>query len=416
MPVLPVPVTGSKFRSRTGAVRRPHRFAFQHEGSMHHTLRRSPALIVLLFAGGCSGTSGAGDTASATPEPVRNIILLIADGAGVGLWSAASFAADALAVKTMPVVGLVDTRSASAKVTDSAAGATVYATGERVTNRTIGVGPGCPLPSSRDTIASEWPEGCAPAESWFAMARAKGRATGVVTTTSVTDATPASFVAHSPSRYWQEAIAEQFADAGLVVMLGGGRRYFAGEMRNDGRDLLGELCARSDCVTTAAELSAYRPADRPLVGLFTPTDMDAEEPRPVALPDMVAAALARLEQNPDGFVALFESEATDNATHANLGLERVTADILEFDRAVGVALEFARMNPGTLVIATADHETGGFSLAEQDADFELRYTTGGHTGALVPLFAYGPQAHRFGGFRENVEIGRTLMEIVRGWN
>jgi alkaline phosphatase len=300
-------------------------------------------------------------------------------------------------------------------VTDSAAGATVYATGERVTNRTIGVGGSCPLPASRDTVPTTWPTGCVALENWFSIARAKGKATGIVTTTYVIDATPASFIAHSPSRYWRQQLAEQFVDAGLDVMLGGGRSYFAGATRTDGRDLLGELCARSDCVATAAELAAYTPAERPLVGLFAAADMDDADPRPVALPDMVEAALARLARDPDGFVVMFETEATDNATHANLPLERITADILEFDRAVAVVLDFASRTPGTLVIVTSDHETGGFSLVEAGADFELKYTTGGHSAAPVPLFAAGPRATRFGGFRENFEIGRTLLEIVRGW-
>jgi alkaline phosphatase len=316
----------------------------------------------------------------------------------------------------MPVTGLVDTRSATGKVTDSAAGATVYATGVRVTNRTIGVGGSCPLPASRDTVPTEWPQGCTPLESWFTMARDRGKATGLVTTTSVIDATPASFIAHSPSRYWRQAIAEQFATAGLDVLLGGGRAYFEGASRTDGRDLLGAMCERAECVTDPAELADYRASDRPLIGLFAPADFDDEPERPVALPDMVGAALTRLARDPDGFVAVFETEATDNATHANLPLERVTADILEFDRAVGVALEFAARTPGTLVIATADHETGGFSLVQAGEDFELEYATGGHTAALVPLFASGPQAERFGGFRDNTEIGRTLLEIVRGWD
>ncbi|MGH7447831.1 MAG: alkaline phosphatase, partial [Longimicrobiales bacterium] len=362
--------------------------------------------LLLVVLAGCTASTGGPTSAPRTvaaplPEPVRNIILLIADGAGVGVWTAAAFADDALAVKQMPVVGLVDTRSASGKVTDSAAGATALAAGERVTNRTIGAGGACPLPSPRDTTATEWPQGCVPLESWFSIARAKGKATGLVTTTSVIDATPAAFVAHSPSRYWRDAIAEQFAGAGLDVLLGGGRRYFAGDTRSDHQDLLAEMCSRSDCIETAGALAAYRPGDRPLIGLFTPEDLDDIEPRPVALPDMAAAALAKLERNPRGFVAMFETEATDNATHANLPLDRVTADILEFDRAVAVALEFARRTPGTLVIATADHETGGFSLVEAGNDFELKYTTGGHTAALVPLFAAGPQAARFGGFRDN---------------
>jgi alkaline phosphatase len=385
-------------------------------------LSTSSAILLLLASAGCAASAG-GSVAtrtdsgrSAVDEPVRNIILLIADGAGVGLWTAAAYENHDLAVRRMPVLGLVDTRSASSKVTDSAAGATVFATGERVTNRTVGVGGTCPLPSPRDTVATDWPEGCEPLESWFTMARAKGRATGLVTTTAVIDATPASFIAHSPSRYWHQAIAEQFADAELEVLLGGGRDYFAGATRSDGRDLLGQMCARADCVDTAAELAAYRPADRPLVGLFAPADFDDTDPRPISLPAMVGAALARLSRDPDGFVAMFETEATDNATHDNLPLERLTADMLEFDRAVAVALEFASRTPGTLVIATADHETGGFSLVEARDDFELKYATRGHTASFVPLFADGPRAARFGGLRDNVEIGRTLLEIVRAWD
>lgn len=377
--------------------------------------------LVLLALAGCAASSGAGamtaaPAAAIQDEPVRNIILLIADGAGAGIWTAAGYAQPDLAVKRMPVVGLVDTRSAHHKVTDSAAGATVYATGRRVMNRTIGVGGTCPLPSSRDTDETTWPAGCEALESWFTLARDMGKATGLVTTTSVIDATPASFVAHSPSRYWRDAIAAQYADARLDVLLGGGRRYFSGESRADGRDLVGQMCGGADCVRTAAELASYQATDRPLVGLFTPGDFDDEDPRPVALPDMVAAALARLARDPDGFVAVFETEATDNATHANAPLERVTADILEFDRAVSVALEFADRTPGTLVIATSDHETGGFTLVQTGEDFELEYTTGGHTAALVPLFAAGPQSARFGGVRDNVEIGQTLMEIVRAWD
>lgn len=388
--------------------------------------------LVLFAAVGCDAVSGSAGSAAAgtsfqrtegsrvpTASPdttqVRNIILMIADGAGPGTWTAAAYGSDDdLAVRRMPVVGLMDTRSSSSKVTDSAAGATALAAGERVTNRTISVGGACPLPSSRDTVAVEWPAGCEPIETWFARAREKGKATGVVTTTNVIDATPAAFVAHSPSRYWRQELAGQFAAAGLTVMMGGGRSYFSGATRSDGRDLLGELCAHADCLSTADELAAYVAGDRPLVGLFSPADMDDFDPRPVTLPDMIEAALARLERSQSGFVALFETEATDNSQHDNLPLERVTADILEFDRAVGVVLDFAERTPGTLVVVTSDHETGGLSLVETGRDFRLEYATGGHTATLVPLFATGPRASHFGGLRDNLEIGRVLMEIVAG--
>lgn len=376
--------------------------------------------IALSFAavmmGAACGCTSLGD-GRPPEEEVRNIVLMIADGAGIGLWTAAKYADAELAVRRMPVTGLVDTRSALHKVSDSAAGATVYATGERTTNRTISVGPAaaCPLPQSRDTEEQPWPPGCEPLTSWFTIARDKGKSTGIVTTTFVVDATPAAFVAHSPSRYWSEAIALQVADFGLDVLLGGGERDFAAGTRSDGRDILGEMCQRSRCLASVQELRTYRADDRPLVGLLASGDMDETAPRAAALPDMVDAALEKLDKGANGFVAMFETEATDNATHANAPLERVTSDMLEFDRAVAAVLDFASRNPGTLVIVTADHETGGFSLVEAGADFELVYANRGHSAAMVPLFAVGPQSERFGGLRENHEIGRTLMEIVRAW-
>lgn len=366
---------------------------------------------------GCASLEDEWPPAELPEGQVRNIILMIADGAGVGLWTAAKYADVELVVATMPVTGLVDTRSALHKVSDSAAGATVYATGERTTNRTISVGPAaaCPLPQWSDTEERPWPPGCEPLTSWFEIARDKGRSTGIVTTTFVTDATPAAFVAHSPSRYWREAIALQFADFGLDVLLGGGEQDFAPDTRVDGRDVLGDMCQRSRCLVSADELRTYRADDLPLVGLFAGADMDEFHPRPAALPEMVEAALEKLGSNARGFVAMFETEATDNATHANAPLDRVTADMLEFDRAVSVALDFASHNAGTLLIVTSDHETGGFSLVEAGTDFELVYANRGHSAAMVPLFAVGPQSERFGGLRENYEVGKTLMEIVQGW-
>lgn len=347
--------------------------------------------------------------------PVRNIIFMVADGTGPGLWSVAAFASDDLAVARMSVAGLVDTRAASHRVTDSAAGASVYATGERTTNRTISVTAECPVPRANDATPRPWPDGCEPLDTWFRLAMEKGKAGGLVTTTSVVDATPAAFVANSPSRYWAEPIALQMSEAGLAVLLGGGRRPFTPEGREDGRDLLSAMCAAADCFMSAEEFAGYRPSDRPLIGLFAGGDMDSAAPRTISFPDMVEAALARLERSPNGFVAMFESESTDNATHDNEPLEVIADRIVEFDRGVGVALDFARRTPGTLLVVTSDHETGGLTLVGSGTDFRVEYSTGDHTGSLVPLFADGPRAAQFGGFRRNYEIGRMLFDIVREW-
>lgn len=375
---------------------------------------RAAATLAALSLASCA-PAVAGVSTRPQSEPIRNVILMIADGAGIGAWTAGAFAREKMAVESMPVIGLIETRSASHKVTDSAASATAYATGARASNRTISVGPPerCPVMRRGDPVT--WPAGCEATPSWFAAAREKGKATGVLTTAAVVDASTAAFVAHSPSRYFYEMIADQFEEFGLDVMLGGGLRYFAGESRSDGDDLMARLCARADCVTDETELNHYIPGARPLVGLFSEDDMDELPTRPVRVPSMVRAALAKLEQSPNGFVAMFESEATDNAGHGNVPLERMQADILEFDEAVGVALEFARRTPGTLVVVTADHETGGMSLREVERDFEIAYTTPGHSAALVPVFAEGPGAERFAGWHENREIGQIFFEIANGW-
>ena len=374
------------------------------------------AILGLLAAAGCAPAGSSAPAGAAPADGVRNVIFMVADGAGIGHWTAAEQATDApLTVASMPVLGLVDTRSADSRVTDSAAGASVYATGVRVDNRTISVEPGCRALLRRDSMALKRdPSGCPPLESVFEIARRQGMSTGVVTTTSVVDATPAAFAAHSPSRYWDDYLAGQFAEAGLAVILGGGRESFDAASRDDHVDLLGRMCADAACVRSASELAAYRADDRPLVGLFAPADMGKAGVRSPALPQMVDAALARLSRDPDGFIALLETEGTDNAGHANVPVEEVVAEVREFDRAVARALDFARRDGHTLLIVTADHETGGLAVLEEDGRAVAKYITGDHTGALVPLFAFGPGAERFGGIHANSEIGRMLREVVAG--
>jgi alkaline phosphatase len=376
---------------------------------------RSKSFAILLAGAGVAcapATPVAGPTAEGHPT---RIIVMMADGAGPAQWTAALHAGERLAVREMPVVGLIDTPSATRRVTDSAAGATAYATGERTFGRAVGVGVECQEIVARDTAAVRAdPRSCAPLETVLEVARARGMATGIVTTAAVVDGSPAAFVAKSPSRYWYDLIADQFVEARLDVLLGGGRSYFEGGARDDRRNVLGELCRDAHCITTAAELAAYRADDRRLVGLFTGGPMPVVAEREPALPQMVEVALARLDRNPRGFFAFFESEGTDDAGHDNVPLAEMAAEMLDFDRAVAVALHYARRTPGTLLVVLSDHESGGMSIVERGDSALAVYTTGGHTATMVPLFAFGPGAERFGGIRRNDEVGRALMELVRG--
>lgn len=351
--------------------------------------------------------------------PATNLILLITDGGGVGTWSVARLArGDALAVARMPVVGLVDTRNADGGVTDSGAGATAYATGLRTFSRALSVTTACrALMKRQPEIVDRDPAGCAPAPTLLEHAEHAGKATGLVTTTSITDATPAAFAAHAPSRDLKASIARQTLASGVDVLLGGGRDAFEGWDWWDGStDLLAPACADADCPRDWSELRALPATGRRLIGLFAGDDLPRAGSRAPDLPSMTDAALDRLSLDPDGLFLLVETEATDSRQHSNDDLAAIEAEILEFDRAVAVALDFADRVPRTLVVVTADHETGGLSIVGEPSTprRELRYTTDHHTDAMVPLFAAGPGAERLTGMLDNDTVGRILRELLIG--
>jgi alkaline phosphatase len=328
--------------------------------------------------------------------PTR-VILFIGDGVGTAYWSAARFAQDRLAIEEFPVVGLVDTRSSSHKVTDSAAGATVYALGLRTYNNAIGVGP--------DSV---------PGQTVLERAAEKGMATGLVATSTITHATPGSFGAHVPHRRMESEIARQLARQPLTVALGGGLKFFDGSAP-DADNLLPALRERFTFVASGAELRALKlDTVRTLFGLFAEEGMPAaHEGRTPALAEMVGTALQLLDREPNGFFAMFEASQPDWRGHDNRPLDEVTAEMLDYDKAIRVALEYQARHPETLIVITADHETGGLSLVQtRSGGLEARYTTTGHTGSMIPLFAKGPGAERFAGVKDNYRIGQLLGEVV----
>lgn len=358
--------------------------------------------------------------AQTPPGAPPRVILFIGDGVGTAQWTAALFAADhTLAVQQLPVLGLVDTRASDSKVTDSAAGATAYAAGVRTFNGAIGVGPDSqPVPTVLE------------------IARERGLATGLVATSTITHATPASFAAHVPSRAQEVEIARQMAARPITVLLGGGRQYFDPSRRPDSLDLIAAFKERGVYVESAADLAALKlDTVRALVGLFAdghmagaaprlaiqryadpaiPPDTVIVPPRRPTLPDMTRAALSVLERDPEGFFLMVEGSQPDWRGHENAPLDLLTAEMLDFDEAIRVALDYRARRPETLILVVADHETGGLALHYDEAGaFSAHYTTTGHSAALVPLFAVGPGAEAFGGIRPNHEIGRLLLERIR---
>lgn len=356
---------------------------------------RARTILAVLSAGLVPLGVGCAPTSAQPSAPVR-IVLLVADGAGVEYWSAAWLEEPDLAVADFPVVGLLDPGNLTLPEPESASSATALAIGEQTVRRVVGLGADL---EPRTTVLE--------------AAEANGLATGLVTTTALVDATPAAFAAHTADRYDHETIARQIAEAGVEVLLGDGEGAFATTGASSGGSLLDRMRDRYEVVTDAEGLAAAR-GER-LLGLFAIDSIGDPARRSPSLEAMTRAALGALDRDPDGFFLLVETEHTDHRGHDNAPLAVIRAEMLAFDRAIRAAIDYRDRHPETLVLVVSDHETGGLTLApDSTGAIDGRWATGGHTAALVPLFAIGPGAERFAGIQTNAEIGRHLLEIVGG--
>ena len=351
--------------------------------------------------------AAANATSRNTGTVPRSVVLFIGDGASLSYWTAARFADRPLAVERMAEIGLVDTRPhepSSGRVTDSAAGATAYATGVRTFNGAVAVGPDAQ-----------------PVQTVLERAEALGMATGLVATSAVTDATPAAFASHVVDRTQYQEIARQMAAVELEVLMGGGQAYFDGSQ--DGwPDLLEGMRERYTVAEDPATLAVQAARVDALLGLFARGPMPPAPERSPTLAAMTGAALEVLDNHPDGFFLMVEGSQIDWRGHANAPLDEVVAEVLDLDRAIAVALEYRLRRPETLVLVLADHDSGGLALhpgkgAAETAPLEAHYTTlsdttAGHTASMVPLFADGPGAERFGTIIDNAEVGRRLRALI----
>jgi alkaline phosphatase len=210
-------------------------------------------------------------------------------------------------------------------------------------------------------------------------------------------------------------IARQMAAQKIDVLLGGGRHFFDGTAEG-ASNLLPELRRRFVYIDDAAALSRLALDTVPaLLGLFAEGGMPtATEGRTPALPEMTRAALKVVDRNPNGFFLMVEASQPDWRGHANEPVDEVVAEMLDYDQAVRVALEYQDRHPETLIVLTADHETGGLAIQQnRQGEIVARYTTTGHTGSMIPLFTRGPGAERFGGVKDNYQIGQLLLEAIQ---
>ncbi len=325
---------------------------------------------------------------------IRNVIFLIGDGMGLSQITAAAYANCGLTLMNFNYIGLQRNNALGAFTTDSAAGGSALATGERHANRHISM--------------TEQGEAVPSLSDWF---RGKGLPVGVVTLGNAVDATPTAFYGHSVERDNADELTRCLLDTPVDLLCGSGIRQFT--ERGDGIDLIGELSKSYRFVRSIDEINA---AEGRVVCIDERMDEAAEESNLGLLAEATRAAIDKLQERGDkGFFLMVEGAKIDYAGHSRC-LPGSVIEMLSFDLAVAEALKFADENGQTLVVVTADHETGGLVLldgGEQRGRIMGVYTTDDHTPAMLPVFAYGPGADRFCGTYLNTEIARRIRELTR---
>lgn len=329
----------------------------------------------------------------------KNIVLIIGDGMATAQVTAGLYwkGNGKSVFEQFRVVGFHKSHSCNDLVTDSAAGATAFACGEKTNNGSIAV-----LPPDNQ-----------PCPTILEMLDAQGWATGMVVTCSATHATPASFIAHEDIRAFTENIAFDYLSTPIDCFIGGGEAYF--NQRPDKINLIDSLKQRGYVVKRGNTFNRL-----PLDGSAPFMLFTAEREPPTALasrsylPPATKVACEFLDKRSDkGFFLMVEGSQIDWAGHAN-DRNWLRAEMLDFDDVVRNALEFAAKDTETLVIVTGDHECGGLTLekSKEEGQFNARFAYRLHTGALVPVFAYGPRAALFSGIYDNTAIYGKMLEAL----
>ncbi len=326
----------------------------------------------------------------------KNIILFIGDGMGLAhIYASMTANGGSLFLQNFVHCGFSKTYSSSAYITDSAAGGTALSSGVKTYNGAIGVD------AAKNNV-----------ETILEKAEKKGLATGLVSTSAINHATPASFIAHQASRGSYEDIAADFLKTDIDVFIGGGTKSF--EKRKDGRNLSNELKEKGYQVLYKME-DIQKVTSGKLAGLTADEHNPPFSERGEMLVPATETAINLLSQNNKGFFLMVEGSEIDFLAHNNQ-TTGVIQETLEFDRSIGKALAFAAKNRNTLIIVTADHETGGMTLNggnNKTGDVTAKFSSTDHTGICVPVFAFGPGAEEFTGFMENTEIAKKMMKLLK---
>lgn len=344
-------------------------------------------------------TSNTYDPVIITPpagKQVKNVVLMIGDGMSLmhayTAWVANKGRSN---LEKCQAVGLSKTYCLDRLITDSGAGGTAMATGQKAKYHTVSVDTlGNPLPTIMDYAALQ------------------GLSTGVVVTCRLYDATPAAFCAHNIDRDNSEMISSDFVTCGVDFIFGGGSKSF--DQRSDNRNLFDEM--RDKGYHIARSWEEVEPFETgKLLAVVDSFDL----PKPAERGDILARAslkaLESLSKNPNGFVLMIEGSQLDDYGHSN-DLSLLMEEVMDFDRTVGAVFEWAAQNGETLVIVTADHETGGLTLIDgnlEKGEVVGSFSTTGHSGVMVPVYSFGPGADLFTGIFENTDIFHKIKSLLK---
>jgi alkaline phosphatase len=318
---------------------------------------------------------------------VNNVILLIGDGMGLTqIYSGFTGNRGALNLLQMINIGFSKTYSADSYITDSAAGGTAMATGHKTNNRYIGVdATGMRLPAIPDILAPS------------------GVKSGLISCGDITDATPAAFYGHAKDRSEEDAIALNFLTSPVDIMIGGGATHF--------NTYVDQIKARGYGFS-----SHFNDIDTIQSKKWLMLTPEAELPMLQGRGEFLTRSLQKtMKTLGHKFFIMAEGAQIDYGGHAN-NLPYVVTEMMDFDKAIGAAMQFADEDGHTLVIVTADHETGGLSLLDGDISkghADGNFSSNDHSAVMVPVFAYGPHSLEFRGVYENTEIFEKIIRLLK---
>ena len=329
---------------------------------------------------------------------VRNVIIMIGDGMGLEQVSCAWVVNHGkLNFDNFPYVGLSRTWCTDRLITDSGAGGTALAAGQKTAESHVGTA------ADNSDLASV-----------LVKAQQLGKKTGVAVTCHLADATPCDFCCHNEYRYNQDDLIADYVECGVDYITGGGLDWFTVN-RKDGRDITKEMAAAG--YTVALTEDELMKAELPVIGILAPDNLPVAMERGDLYRHTVARGLDILsrESGDNGFVMMLEGSCIDDWLHGN-DIGKAMEELLDFDRTIGDVLKWAEADGHTLVVLTADHATGCLTL--QDGDLEkgeigVFFASESHNGIAVPVYAWGPGSKAFTGIRENDEWGRIIASFVK---